>query len=169
MTSSVVRRAALTLRPYQQEAVDAVQAAAARGVRRPLVVLPTGAGKTATFSGLIAERGGSALVLAHRDELLRQAAEKIALADPALGLAIGFVAAQRDDVGAPVVVGSVQTLSSSASRSGEPLGSNAQRYRASTPDGRRRARGLRVGRAGRDSLAAATLQVSEQSFQGLTG
>ncbi len=105
MTSSAV-----TLRPYQREAVDAVQAAAARGVRRPLVVLPTGSGKTAAFSALIAERGGSALVLAHRDELLRQAAEKIALADPSLGLAVGFVAAERDDVGAPIVVGSVQTL-----------------------------------------------------------
>ncbi|MGA2927684.1 MAG: DEAD/DEAH box helicase [Solirubrobacteraceae bacterium] len=100
----------LTVRPYQQEAVDAVQAAAARGVRRPLVVLPTGSGKTCMFSALIAQRAGSALVLAHRDELLRQAAEKIALADPALGLAVGFVAAERDDVGAPIVVGSVQTL-----------------------------------------------------------
>jgi hypothetical protein len=47
---------------------------------------------------------------AHRDELLRQAAAKIALADPALVLAVGFVAAQRDDVGAPVVIASVQTL-----------------------------------------------------------
>ena len=49
-------------------------------------------------------------MLAHRDELLRQAAEKIAIADPTLALGVGFVAAQRDDVGAPVVVGSVQTL-----------------------------------------------------------
>jgi superfamily II DNA or RNA helicase len=62
------------------------------------------------FASLIAKRGGSALVLAHRDELLRQAAEKIAIADPTLALGVGFVAAQRDDVHAPVVVGSVQTL-----------------------------------------------------------
>jgi len=54
----------LTLRPYQQEAVDAVQAAARRGVRRPLVVLPTGGGKTLVASGLIAQRGGSALLIA---------------------------------------------------------------------------------------------------------
>jgi superfamily II DNA or RNA helicase len=67
-------------------------------------------GKTAVFASLIAKRGGSALVLAHRDELLRQAAEKIAIADPTLALGVGFVAAQRDDVHAPVVVGSVQTL-----------------------------------------------------------
>ncbi len=101
---------ALTLRPYQQEAVDAVQAAVRRGIQRPMVVCPTGTGKTIIFASLIAQRGGSALVLAHRDELLRQAAEKIAIADPTLALGVGFVAAQRDDVNAPVVVGSVQTL-----------------------------------------------------------
>ena len=53
-------------------------------------------------------------MLAHRDELLRQAAEKIAIADPTLALGVGFVAAQRDDVHAPVVVGSVQTLARQA-------------------------------------------------------
>ena len=104
------QRSALTLRPYQQEAITAIERSLERGVRRPLIVLPTGCGKTLAFAALIARRGGSALVLAHRDELLRQAAAKIALADPTLGLGVGFVAAQRDDVGAPVVVGSVQTL-----------------------------------------------------------
>jgi len=101
---------ALTLRPYQVEAIAAVERALDRGVWRQLLVLPTGTGKTACFSALIARRGGSALVLAHRDELLRQAAAKIAIADPTLALGVGFVAAARDDVSAPVVVGSVQTL-----------------------------------------------------------
>jgi superfamily II DNA or RNA helicase len=110
LVSGSAERAALVLRPYQREAVDAVQSALERGVQRPLVVLPTGTGKTACFSALIARRGGSALVLAHCDELLRQAAEKIAIADPTLALGVGFVAAGRDDVNAPVVVGSVQTL-----------------------------------------------------------
>ena len=100
----------LTLRPYQREAIAAVESAMARGVQRSLLVLPTGCGKTLVFASLIAKRGGSALVLAHRDELLRQAAEKIAIADPTLALGVGVVAAQRDDVHAPVVVGSVQTL-----------------------------------------------------------
>jgi superfamily II DNA or RNA helicase len=101
---------AVALRPYQQEAIAAVEQALNRGVQRPLIVLPTGTGKTIVFASLIARRGGSALVLAHRDELLRQAAEKLTVADPTLGLGVGFVAAERDDVGAPVVVGSVQTL-----------------------------------------------------------
>ncbi|MGH2947300.1 MAG: DEAD/DEAH box helicase [Solirubrobacteraceae bacterium] len=100
----------LALRPYQEEAIAAIDAALERGVSRPLVAIPTGSGKTVMFTSLIARRGGSALVLAHRDELLRQAADKLTLADPTLGLGVGFVAAERDDVAAPVVVGSVQTL-----------------------------------------------------------
>ena len=96
---------ALTLRPYQQEAIAAVERGLERGVRRPLIVLPTGTGKTCVVASLIATRGGSALLLAHREELLRQAADKIAIADPKLALGVGFVAAHRDDVGAPVVVG----------------------------------------------------------------
>ena len=59
---------ALALRPYQEEAIAAVEEALDRGVRRPLIVLPTGTGKTVVFASLIARRGGSALVLAHRDE-----------------------------------------------------------------------------------------------------
>ena len=100
----------VTLRPYQEEAIAAVEHALRRGVQRPLIVLPTGTGKTICFATLIARRGGSALVLAHRDELLHQAAEKLAIADPTLALGVGFVAATRDDVNDPVVVGSVQTL-----------------------------------------------------------
>ena len=104
------RQAALKLRPYQQEAIEAIERAAERGVKRPLLVLATGLGKTICFGSLIARGGGSAVVLAHRDELLRQAADKIRLAHPELGMAVGFVAASRNDVFAPIVVGSVQPL-----------------------------------------------------------
>ena len=41
-----------TLRPYQREAIDAVLAARRAGIRRMLVCLPTGAGKTVIFSHL---------------------------------------------------------------------------------------------------------------------
>src|SRR5206468_7244714 len=56
----------LTPRPYQHEAVAALLAAAARGVQRPLLVLPTGTGKTIIFALLVQRRGGRALILAHR-------------------------------------------------------------------------------------------------------
>src|SRR6266511_3997838 len=99
---------ALELRPYQTEAIAAIEDAERRGVRRPLLGLPTGTGKTVIFAALIRRRGGSALVLAHRDELLVQATEKIRQIDPAARL--GLVKAEANEVAAPVVVASMQTL-----------------------------------------------------------
>ena len=72
--------AAPELRPYQREAIDAVIAARQRGVRRMVVCLPTGAGKTVIFAELIRRARHDVLVLAHRDELVQQAREKIARA-----------------------------------------------------------------------------------------
>lgn len=56
----------IILRPYQEEAISAVLDARDRGVRRQLLVLPTGAGKTIVFAELIRrlrlEEGGDACV-----------------------------------------------------------------------------------------------------------
>jgi superfamily II DNA or RNA helicase len=98
----------LPLRPYQAQAIDAMKTALGRGVRRQLVVLPTGGGKTVVFAHLASQRPGRALVLAHRDELITQAAAKLALIGGSLD--IGIVKAQRDEHDAAVVVASVQTL-----------------------------------------------------------
>jgi superfamily II DNA or RNA helicase len=99
----------LTPRPYQYEAVAALLAATARGVQRPLLVLPTGTGKTIVFALLIQRRCGRPLILAHRDELIQQAVDKLRLVDPTLSL--GIVQAACDEHTAPTVVASVQTLS----------------------------------------------------------
>ena len=99
----------ITLRDYQRGAITAIEQAEARGVRRPLVALPTGTGKTIVFAELIRQRRGRALVLAHRDELIGQAVAKIRLVHPEADL--GVVKAGRDETGAQVVVASVQTLS----------------------------------------------------------
>jgi len=99
----------LTPRPYQYEAVAALLAATARGVHRPRLVLPTGPGKTIVFALLIQRRRGRPLILAHRDELIQQAVDKLRLVDPTLPL--GVVQAARDEHTAPIVVASVQTLS----------------------------------------------------------
>lgn len=107
---------ALTLRPYQQEALAALRDARDREVRRQLLVMPTGAGKTVVFAELIRQlhahtegRHRQALVLAHRDELISQAADKVRLV---LGSSadIGIVKAERNEVDADVVIASVQTL-----------------------------------------------------------
>src|SRR6516225_2202003 len=99
----------LAPRPYQYEAVAALLAATARGVHRPLLVLPTGTGKTIVFALLVQRRRGRSLILAHRDELIQQAVAKLHLVDPTLTL--GVVQAERDEHTAPAVVASVQTLS----------------------------------------------------------
>jgi len=89
----------LTPRPYQYEAVAALLAAAARGVQRPLLVLPTGTGKTIVFALLVQRRGGRSLILAHRDELIQQAVDKLRLVDPTLPL--GVVQTTHDEHTAP--------------------------------------------------------------------
>ncbi len=63
---------AIALRPYQEAAIAAVKNASQRGVQRALVRMPTGTGKTVVFAHLIRRRSGRALVLAHRDELIRR-------------------------------------------------------------------------------------------------
>lgn len=103
----------VSLRDYQDAAVDAVAHAVGRdGKRRVVVVLPTGSGKTVVFGALawswLADDMGRVLVLAHRDELIQQAAAKLALWIPRH--LIGIVKAAKDEKDAPLVVASVQTL-----------------------------------------------------------
>ncbi len=95
------------LRDYQLEALRAIGDAEARGVSRQVMALPTGTGKTVIFAELIRRRGGRALVLVHRDELVNQAVDKLA----AVGITAGVIKAERDDVDVQVIVASVQTLS----------------------------------------------------------
>lgn len=98
----------LPLRPYQREALDAVHAAYARGVRRQLVSLPTGAGKTYVAAHLVAERGQRAVFMVHRDELARQTVRQMRMVNPALS--IGVCKADQDELGADIIVASAQTL-----------------------------------------------------------
>lgn len=108
---------ALPLRDYQRDALDSLWSDWEKGVQRPAIVLPTGAGKTVVFSHAALEfaeaerlRGTRrrVLILAHRDELVTQAARKVKQVAP--HLPVGIVKADRNEVWAHVVVGSVQTL-----------------------------------------------------------
>src|SRR5688572_9492106 len=92
-----VQAGSITLRPYQVAAVEAARAGHLRGLRRMLVQLPTGTGKTILFGHLAhrtVERGGRVLVVAHREELLAQAKRKMLLMNPAAD--IGIVRAELD-------------------------------------------------------------------------
>lgn len=107
---TVIATVSLELRPYQQDALTAIEAAALRGVRRQIVSLPTGAGKTVIFSHLLVERQDRTLILVHRDELIRQTLDKLTMVGRDTLLDIGIVKAERDEHAAQVVVASVQTL-----------------------------------------------------------
>ena len=98
----------IRLRPFQIEAMDAVEADLDSGIRRPAVVAATGSGKTIMFSDLIRRRGVRSLVIAHTTELIDQAARRFADVNP--GTFVGIVKAERDETNAPVVVSSIQTL-----------------------------------------------------------
>lgn len=73
--------ARIELRPYQVEAVRAILREL-RDHRATLLILATGLGKTVTFGAVAAravQAGRKLLVIAHREELLDQAAEKMRL------------------------------------------------------------------------------------------
>lgn len=102
----------MELRPYQSEARQAVQREWAEGRQRTLLVLPTGCGKTIVFAKITEDRvklGERVLILAHRGELLDQAADKI---KSATGLGCSVEKAEQSSLGSwfRVTVGSVQTL-----------------------------------------------------------
>lgn len=103
----------VVLRPYQDEMVKSWQAAMDRGVQRGLIVAATGTGKTTVFSSIIdamaeGDPGFTGLVLAHRQELLEQAANRIrSMVELDVCIHSGISKARP---GSNVVVGSVQSL-----------------------------------------------------------
>ena len=104
------------LRPYQQQARDRIHAEGDAGHTRTLLVLPTGTGKTIVFASVAADQvraGDRVLILAHRGELLEQAADKL---QRSTGLVSAVEKAESTclDSWFRVVVGSVQTLQRTA-------------------------------------------------------
>lgn len=100
----------LSLRPYQEQCLEAISDARESGFNRQLVSLPTGTGKTIIFCHLLKDFG-RVLILAHRDELCQQAIDKLLMVYPEAEKKIGIVKAQRNDTDKPIIVGSVQTVS----------------------------------------------------------
>ena len=88
----------MQLRDYQQECISVIE-------QKPpgsyLVQMPTGCGKTATFTHI--PRHGRVLVLAHREELVRQPARYY-------DCPVGFEIAAERSHGEEVVIASVQSL-----------------------------------------------------------
>lgn len=105
----------MELRPYQQEARTAVESEWDAGNSRTLLVLPTGCGKTIVFAKIAEDsvrQGDRVLILAHRGELLDQAADKI---KTATGLICSTEKAEQSCLDSAsrwyrITVGSVQSL-----------------------------------------------------------
>ena len=102
----------MELRPYQKQAIEAIEQDWERGHRRTLLVLPTGCGKTIVFANVAKRavaRGKKVLILAHRDELLNQAQDKIL---KATGLMTSKEKAEETSLDSffRITVGSVQTM-----------------------------------------------------------
>ena len=95
----------MQLRPYQQEAIRAINEHWEEW-QRELLVLPTGCGKTVVFNSVAHEREGQTLILAHRDELIEQARDKYFAM---FGERPGKIKASENDI-RRVTVGSIQTM-----------------------------------------------------------
>lgn len=100
------------LRPYQEDAKSCVLSQWEEGKQRTLLVLPTGTGKTVVFSAITEEvvrEGARVLIMAHRGELLEQAADKL---KKFTGLGCAVEKADETCLNSwfRVVVGSVQSL-----------------------------------------------------------
>lgn len=95
----------MQIRPHQSAVIDGARKEVMSGKRSPLIVLPTGAGKTVTASEIVRSKvakGGRVAWMAHRDELITQARQTL----ERFGLSVG---ANGFNAGAPVQIVSVQT------------------------------------------------------------
>lgn len=104
-----VARAPVTLRDYQSAAGEDIRAAYRRGAKAPLLVMPTGAGKTVLFTYIASQgaaKGSRVLLLAHRRELVGQISRALAQ----WGVGHGVIAAGTAETGHPVQVASIPTL-----------------------------------------------------------
>lgn len=95
---------------YQRKAFNDIRFKYKAGFRAPILVLPTGGGKTVTFGFMVAQavaRGNRVLIMAHRVELIKQAAKTLR----GFGIRAGYISPKfTPDFTAPVQCAMVQTL-----------------------------------------------------------
>ena len=104
----------MTLRPYQSQCIDSIIKAIDQGIFRQIISMPVGSGKTFTFAHLSKQLPGKkkTLILAHRMELLTQAARTCKSIMPNANIQIDQ-GAKRAHVGkADIIIASVQSLTS---------------------------------------------------------
>jgi len=104
----------MNLRPYQQEAVEAVYEHLRTKKNNPCVVLPTGTGKSLVLAQIAKDAvtlwGGRVLILAHVKELLEQNADKIRRLCPNLPVGIYSAGLKSRNTEEPVIVAGIQSV-----------------------------------------------------------
>jgi len=106
----------LELRPYQQEAVDAIYQHLRDREDNPCVVIPTGGGKTPVMATVcrdaVGRWNGRVLILAHVKELLEQALEKIQVVAPEMWMKTGIYSAglKSRDTEHPIIIAGIQSV-----------------------------------------------------------
>lgn len=100
-------------RYYQQAAHDAAWRYLAQSTGNPVVVLPTGAGKSLLAAMLVRQAfafSARVLVLQHRKELIRQNAEKIGILLPGVSVGINSAGLRRHAFDDDVICCGIQTV-----------------------------------------------------------
>jgi DNA repair protein RadD len=104
----------LTLRPYQQQAVDAVYQHLRARDDNPVVVIPTGGGKTPVMATICRDAvqtwNGRVLILAHVKELLQQSVDKLKQVCPELPVGVYSAGLKRRDTEHAVIVAGIQSV-----------------------------------------------------------
>lgn len=98
---------ALPLRDYQRACIELIEQEQQRGINRQLVSIATGGGKTVIFAHLISRLNRKTLVIAHTNELLEQAKDKILMVNPMLD--VGLVNGLHKELDHQVVIASIQS------------------------------------------------------------
>lgn len=99
----------IALRGYQDEAIDESIAEYGKGITRQLIALPTGTGKTILFAALAHKLDRPTIIIAHRDELIQQARDKLLMFWPDAD--VGIVKADVNEIEHQIVIASIQTIS----------------------------------------------------------
>jgi DNA repair protein RadD len=104
----------IELRPYQKTAVEAVYQHLRHHDDNPVVVIPTGGGKTPVMATLCHDAvnlwNGRVLILAHVKELLEQTADTLSRMAPELSLGVYSAGLKRKDTQHPVIVAGIQSI-----------------------------------------------------------
>ena len=112
------------LREYQERAVDAIWDYFEHEEGNPLVILPTGSGKSLVLAAFIERAittypGTRCLVLSHVKEIVAQDAEKLEALLPWGHVGVYSASMRRKELGYPVTVANVQSIVNAKDKLGE--------------------------------------------------